>query len=360
MVTHWGSFLKAKLLHQRVRYLSRCDWNNRHRKVFQLNAGYGAKCDAFTEASHLKKWRRLRSDVSINTLRVCHGISGAANPDIVPEEVYVSEIEPCLNRYQEVAYLANKNLYNRWFPDGIFPTTFLHNIDGDLYDSSYQKLDQRDLDLALLPYPVVYKPSLGPGGGYGVCFPANRQELEEVMRNKTNFVVQEKLAQHQFLQRYSSSSLNTFRVCTYRSVKDNQIHVLNVSMRMGKGGSLDNETAGGIVCAVREDGSLNSYAVDKYGVKFSRHPDSGIDFSQNTTVPDFQELLQVSRQIAGNVFLARLVSLDACLDEEGKWRIIEINLKNQTIRFAQYAGKPFFGAFTEEVIGYCLQHRNWR
>ena len=51
------------------------------------------------------------------------------------------------------------------------------------------------------------------------------------------------------------------------------------------------------------------------------------------------------------------------MDSDEKWRAVELNLFGQTTRFTQYAGQPFFGEFSEEVIDYCkknhwaLKHR---
>ncbi len=361
-ISGFGSALKAQLLHKRIRYLSKKDWNNRNNHVFRINPEYRNSTTSEVEAIHHSIWSKLRPDFSFDTLRICNGISGVADPETVPEEVYVSEIEPCLNHYRDISYLANKNFYNRWFSNGLFPNIFFHNIDGDFYDNTYKLIDQCELDSIIekLKFPVVIKPSLGPGGGKDVYFPKDRVTLEKFMIGNINFVVQELIYQHEFFNSYNPNCLNTFRVCTYRSVVDNVVHVLNVSMRMGKGGSLDNETAGGIVCGVLDDGRLNNYAVDKFGAKFFCHPDTGKDFSEQEIIPNFSELIELSKNTAQEIYLCRLASLDACLDETGKWRLIEINLFNQTIRFSQYVGRPFFGRFTQEVINYCIKHKKWR
>ena len=239
------SQLKARVYHLRVRQLSRRDWRLRHGKVFKLNPRYGAPCSSAVEKAHICLWRQLRPDISLDTLRICCGISGKTDPGIVPEEVYVSEIEPCLNRYREAAFLANKNFYNRWFPGSLFPEVFLHNIDGDFYDAHYQQLSLTSAKLLMkdLVFPVVLKPSLGPGGGRGVYFIKDVNELCARSEGQRNFVVQQVIRQHPFFAKFNNVGLNTLRVCTYRSVADGKIQVLNVTMRMGRGGSLDNETA---------------------------------------------------------------------------------------------------------------------
>jgi len=150
--------------------------------------------------------------------------------------------------------------------------------------------------------------------------------------------------------------LNTLRVYTYKSVASDRIHVLNVALRMGRGGSLDNLTAGGIACYVRPDGRLNTYAVDNYGAKFDRHPDSGLPFGPNALIPAFSSLLDLTRELAAALPMIRIAGWDMSLDPEGRWRCIEVNLSGHSIRFAQYAGQPFFGELTDEVIHYCLRH----
>ena len=98
---------------------------------------------------------------------------------------------------------------------------------------------------------------------------------------------------------------------------------------------------------------MNSYAVDKYAGKYWEHPDSRVGFSEDEHIPDYEAMVSLALRIAERLPLIRLASLDLCLDRDSGWRILEINLFSQTIRFAQYAGVPFFGEYTEEVVEYC-------
>lgn len=355
-----GSRFKTALLRWRMRHLSKRAWRRRHRRVFELHPGYRRPAPAGVEREHLRLWRQLRPDVSVDTLRICYNISGRAEPLTVPEEVYASEIEASLNRHDHVSLLENKNFYNRWFRDGLFPDVYFHNIEGGFYDADYRPLKKRDVSRLLekIEYPAVMKPGTGLGGR-DVHFPQNRAALEALMAGRRNFVVQRKVESHPFFRRFHDHGLNTIRVCVYRDVARDELHVLNAALRMGRGGSLDNLTDGGIVRFIREDGTLNDYALDKYGGRFSRHPDTAVDFSRTEPVPDFEELKRLAESLARHLYLARLVSFDFCMDEAGRWRPIEINIENQTIRFAQYAGRPFFGSFTESVLDYCKNNPRW-
>src|SRR5699024_10072732 len=101
----------------------------------------------------------------------------------------------------------------------------------------------------------------------------------------SDFVVQEQISQHEFFRKYNPVGLNTIRVYVYKSVINSRWHVINVALRMGKGGSLDNETDGGIYTMINEKGVMNGYAVDKYGQRFTTHPDT--DFSFDDQIPAF-------------------------------------------------------------------------
>lgn len=361
MVKRWAEHLKSFAVRTRKRQLVDRAWRERHGKVLELHPQYAEPCERDVEESHRAIWRRLRKKVSLQTLRICSNISGRSDPRIVPEEIYATEVEPALNRREERLFLTNKSVYERWFGKGVFPHCFLHNIDGVFYGPDYERLSDGAVEEVVegLDYPVVVKASMGPHGGRAVHFPEGPDQLLPLMEGWSNFVVQERIRQHPFLERFNQHGLNTIRACVYRSVETDDVHVLDSALRMGKGGSLDNETQGGIVCHLGEDGRLNDYAVDKYGGKFSAHPDSGLAFAEQDPIPGFEDMERLVSRTAESVYFARLISLDVCLDAEGGWRIIEVNLGFQTIRFAQYAGKPFFGEFTDEVIDYVEENPRW-
>ena len=355
-----GSRAKIAVLRRRIRYLSKQDWRMWHDRVFELHPEYRRPAPRKLERAHLAMWRPLRPDMSLNTIRACYNMSGVADPEIVPEEVYTSEIQAALNRYDQARFLDNKSALNRWLPEGLPPEAHLHNVDGWFFGGDYEPLEPEDVDRLLdrLEYPVVIKPTMS-GGGKDVYFPADSAELRSRMAGKKNYIVQRKLRQHPFFSRYYDRSLNTIRVCVYKSVRDGRVHFLNAAWRIGKGGSLDNLTAGGMVRFIHEDGRLNDYALDNWGERFEGHPDSGLEFPGDERIPKFDELRKLATRLAGQVFLTTLVSFDFCMDEDGRWRVVELNLGNQTIQMAQYAGRPFFKPFTREVIDYCLAHPRW-
>lgn len=193
-------------------------------------------------------------------------------------------------------------------------------------------------------YLSTCKLSIGIAGGIGIKAINN---LKEVLSTYENLACQEKIIQSKLIDRINPG-INSIRTCLYRT-RSGKFKVLNNSIRFGVAGSLDNETAGGLVCNIGNNGYLNTYAVKKYCEKHKIHPDSKVSFS-DIVIPFYDNLFQVAEMIANQIPLCNLVSLDMCLDINNNWRCIEINLAEQTIRFAQYAGVGFFGDYTDEVI----------
>ena len=344
------------LLYREKRAAIEKDWKARFQRIYGLHPEYRTLAPTELEHQHTAYWKRF-GKVGLDTLRVCYNIAQKADFRIVPEEIYASTLERCLNAGDFPHFLSHKGFYERLY-GSIFPHVFLQRIEGLLVDSDLRPIDPSTVDVLLrhLPYPVVFKPSIDSSGGRGLAFPRSAEDLSALLETRPNFIVQETLPQHPFFSGYNSFGLNTLRVYVYRSVSNESYHVLNVTARFGRGGSLDNETAGGIVAFVNPEGRFCGYALDKYGQKFITHPDSGLPFDHRRLIPDYQGLIESASQLAASIPLLRLIGFDYCLQQDHTWRCIEINSVGSTIRFAQYHGEPFFGAFTDEVIEYCLRH----
>lgn len=348
--------LKNTLLYlSRVRGAKK-SWNKRHKSVLSVNPAYDKPCNSQTENEHKKLWSDFRNKPDVTTLRISKNISGVSNPRIIPEDIYRADVEPTLITDKSVDYLGIKSFYNQWFSSGVFPRDIFHCIDGqylnaDLNMSSYEEFKSR---AGRIEYPVILKPNKDTYGGMDINIVKSAEELLHLAKQRKNFIVQNKIEQHNFFNELYSKSLNTIKVFLYRSVNDNKLHILSMALRMGKDGSLDNEAAGGINTFINDDGTLNGYAIDKYGNKHMQHPNTKLTF--DFKIPDFEKLKTLSLKIGNKVFYTRIFALDACYDKNGNWRIIELNTYGQSIRFSQYGGQPFFGKFTDEVIEHCTKN----
>lgn len=297
-------------------------------------------------------WKAISPLISFKTVEITKSLSGKFNKKIVPEEFYPLYFEPHFNKDNSVGFLQNKSIYNKWFSEGIFPKDFFHKIDNVYYTYNFDIIDNINdfivSNVLKTDYPLVAKPNKDSYGGADIYFVNNQEELKEIIQKHEDLVVQEKIQQSILIDDFNKDSINTVRVCLYKDEKG-LIHILNSSIRMGKDGSLDNLSAGGIVCNIKSTGLLNEYAVSKFAVKYLKHPNSGLVF-KDKELPLYDDLKRVSKDIAEKIIGIRLISLDMALDSNNNWRCIETNLFGQTIRFAQYAGEPFFGEHTDKII----------
>ena len=356
------SSLKAWLLHQRVRQLSRAERYEWFHSVRKIHPDLFKPGNADSERKHRLIWGRLRKDFSPMTLRVCGNLSGVWDPYILPLEVYTSEIEKVLCPEVTSAFQAHKSLYEKCFPKGIFPHTYIHNIDGLLYDEHYQLKSETEIKeiISSITYPVVIKPNIHSKGGKDVAFIDTPDLLNKSLHGMRNYVVQERIVQHHSFDRFNSCGLNTLRCCVYRSLTDDSFQVVSMALRMGRSGRLDNLGQGGLACAIHEDGEMHTYGVDDCLNKYTQHPDSGVQFESVGRLPKYDELITMLKTAASQVWFHRLVSFDVGYDEAEHWRLIEVNLRGQTISLAQFAGLPFFGKYSEEIIEHCMLNRPWR
>jgi hypothetical protein len=358
-----GGSIGLKILHQWSKITSNIGTREFENLSFKTHPEYRHPVDSRIEKAHKKLWSVLRRDFDLDTLRLCCNISGNVSPYYVPGQVFASDIQRSLCGWQEeIMYISNKSYYNRWYQNDVFPWVYLHNIDGDMYNSTYELVSGEQVKEILdsLQFPVVIKPNIGAMGGANLYFPKNQKELELRMHGNKNYVIQELLHQHEFFAKYNRYGLNTIRVNLYRSVKNNEMHYLHAILRMGKGGGLDNITAGGIYCLIHSNSYLNSYAVGRHGEKYEEHPDSKLKFSEDDKIPMFEEMKKLAITVARDMYFARIISLDMSLDEQSRWRVIEINLNDISLNLAQYGGEPFFGQYTEEIIEYCKNNPWWK
>lgn len=301
---------------------------------------------------YIEKWSVFGFKVEVDTFILCYNLSGIIDYNIVPENLFAAVIEPKLNKYKnkQLSFIAIKNIYSKWFEgEDIFPKIYLNKIDGIYYDGYLKAIDDLDnyLNNVEINFPIICKPSLGTAGGQGVKTLKNLEDMKNNLDFYDNLVFQEKIVQHDSLQKIHTG-INSIRTCLYRT-KSGKFKVINNSIRFGVNGGIDNLTAGGMACNIHDNGKLNSYAVKKYCEKFFNHPNSNVRFSE-VVIPNYSNLFEVTEYIANQIPLCNLVSLDMCLDINGRWRCLEINLTSQTIRFAQYAGKGFFADYTDDII----------
>lgn len=135
-------------------------------------------------------------------------------------------------------------------------------------------------------------------GGAGVCKilcpdSADFDRLYNQLRQNNQMLVEQAIAQHPDLNRLYPNSINTLRITTVIGA-DGRAHIMYSLLRVGHGGNcVDNISSGGMYTAIDHDGRPKGPAFcDKTGQYFSRHPDTGTDFT-TFVVPCFRQAQQL-------------------------------------------------------------------
>jgi hypothetical protein len=291
----------------------------------------------------------------------------------VPEDIYYTEIEPRLNNKLFSKAWTDKNSYELVLGNRMKrPEIVLRCINGVLYTPDFTAVGRPE------QYPgfpqefkgerLVIKPTMDSGGGKAVRVVKVTDAGPEINPPAPgvttlpglfslyggNFIIQKYIRQHPWFARFNESSLNTIRVLTYRSISDEKVHVLHRLLRAGRPGSVvDNQSSGGIACAIDAGGRLMNYGIDKSG---TRHPGTqSIGFGEAGEVPFMKEITATALEVASCYRYSRLLGLDFAVNAEGEVILIEVNDSNNEINFFQMSSGPLFGEFTGEVAEGCLQ-----
>ncbi len=124
-------------------------------------------------------------------------------------------------------------------------------------------------------------------------------------------------------------------------------------MRMGRSGStVDNTSAGGLVCGLDNEGNLLDFASsDKLDFKCSEHPDTHIVF-KNHKIPEVPKVIKAAKKMHMLVPQLGIVNWDFTITEDGKPCLIEANCEYAAgydlIQTAH--GKGIFGEDTPYIF----------
>lgn len=316
------------------------------------------------ESEYKKKWKALSNKVDVISYRLYSHYCGSV-PYIVPEGIGRIIIEEKLNppRYRD--YYNDKSLYPITLGEKVVPQTFICRINGSVLLDNKLKAFVGNVKSACFPSPrVILKPSIDSSSGRGIeIFDytigeyTNGQVIltnEYLLNYGNNFVLQEVIEQHHDLAFFNKTSLNTIRIATYRSVKDEKVHVLSAILRIGKAGSkVDNAHAGGRFAGIDIlDGHLGNYTCDQYGNKAEKW--NGIDFSvESFYIPYWNDVLVFAQEVASKVYHHRLLALDITVSSNGTPLLIEYNIGGFSYWLFEFTNQKPLGEFTDEIINFC-------
>lgn len=292
---------------------------------------------------------------------------------IVPEDICHDFIETILNPPRFRDYYADKNVFDILFPAGYFPRTLLRKINGIYHDEEYHPIkmtEQRFLQILEQSGTdrIVIKPSVAGNSGRNVRIYYKTTDsitrwrgvsTDDILnltyldqKYGSNIIIQEAAQQSDYISQFNPSSINTLRLALYRSVSDDECHIVGAIMRIGgKGSVVDNAHAGGYYVGIHPDGTFCHEVCNQYGQRLTVFND--VDFTKDYHYPNWEEVSAFAKSIGHHILHHRLLALDIFIDRNDKPHLIEFNLEGFSSWLFQYTLGCAFGDYTDEIIEYC-------
>lgn len=311
--------------------------------------------DTELSQKHKALWSKIGLKSGDRWLRLHVNLTGIEDYTFCPEDIFFSRIERILNDCNQGGYGPDDkcNLY-RYIPKENEPETILRFVRGCFFDGKGLWIN-RETAAKLLKGEFVGKPCHSSGGN-GVEL---RRDLTPEWIEKhggDSYIVQKKIEQCGFTAQFNKYSINTIRMMTMRCPWNGKLVVCRSMLRMGVGDAvIDNMMKGGLCVCVGNKGQLGKYAYDYDGMRFERHPVSGLTF-QGMIHPGYDKMVQTALSIHEGILDYNLLSFDLVQREDGSICVIEINATCQGITQLQYDFGGLFGEHSEKVIDWCSNH----
>ena len=282
--------------------------------------------------------------------------SGEFFPEYIPQDIYVGYIDPYFNDIIAAKYFDNKCMYPALFHDIKQCKNILMRVNGIWTDGECNPVKPNMIESLLSAYDggLFLKEAQTTAGGEGVTYISKEKlSYEEIInvasKYSTDIVVQQELRQHKDMSMLNSSSVNSLRIYSVLGL-DGIVTIYSAVVRMGVGDSkLDNYSAGGMTCGIKEDGTLRKYCVNKKGEKLESHPTSHTVF-ERYKIPSYDKALTLIRKAHPMIAHFRSIAWDIAIDEEGEAVLIEANLCRGGIDSLQVNNGPLYGKDTKKIL----------
>ena len=267
----------------------------------------------------------------------------------VPTCFYHKELIYRLNDYHFRHAYVDKCIFDVFFPDVNRPQTIVKNMNGYFYDAERPLTREEALERCHTIGQAIIKPSQEGMWGQGVNLLSAEDDIDyNGLFNKydKNFIIQQRVEQHEQMGRLNPTSLNTLRVLSYRH--GDEILILYAVVRIGRlGKNIDNETAGGINADIDlASGRIIECAYGTPSEKKILFTDCGTRL-KGFTIPSFYKVVALVKELHMRLPYFNLVGWDWGIGVQGEPILIEWN---RCPDLSQTAHGPALGEMTEMII----------
>lgn len=174
-------------------------------------------------------------------------------------------------------------------------------------------------------------------------------ELKPTMER--GVVMEETVHNHKTVESMNPSSLNTFRVMTFR-FPDGRWESICICLKVGRLGSVvDNRTAGGLLVPIDKDGRTGTAFDTLTNTSSSQHPDSGAQLA-NIKLEMYQDVVDLAIRASAYFSHTGILGWDIALTPDGPV-IIEVNAA-PSVKYLQVV----YGGIVTDEMAQVLKPRN--
>ena len=274
------------------------------------------------------------------------------DPRFIPSVLYYNEILPYLNNLSFKYALQDKSTLDIRFKDVKQAETVCRRMAGVYYDAEMEVIPcgtavklclEREGDLFI-------KPSLYSGSGIGiqkftpsVC---GEEKIKDIFSETGhNFIVQEKIIQHESL-----NAINPDSVCTVRLLSlfaEDTVHVIHTMIRVGLPGSSHVSDQGGYCAEILEDGHLHPKAFRDEEKWLDAKAEGLYDYS--VVIPCMDIIKDEVKRLHPRIGHFKWIGWDFTVDEDMQPLMIEFNTAPGD-DVQRVCGRPLFGEMTDWVL----------
>ena len=271
----------------------------------------------------------------------------------IPDNIYYAEIDTFFTNARRAEAIDDKNLYDLYFHDINRPRAIIRKINGELFDTDYQRINtEQAIERCLQARQVVSKQAIDSCGGHGVKFFDVSSEsvdgLKSWLDKNDNIVIQEVVKQHECLNAIHADSINTIRIMSL--FLDGEVTILSALLRMGAGGSrVDNGSSGGVFCGINADGTLKEVGHYTDGRTCTQHPQGTV--FKGYKIIGYDRCCETVKKLAGRMYTtSQLISWDFAVGADGEPVLIEVNLTDGGLSTHLLSNGPLFGDKTPDIL----------
>lgn len=305
----------------------------------------------------------IGKEITLYSHEYFYSRTGYYSKEYIPRSLYHVELVPKANMVPYRDAYADKNMIDVLFRDAKHAHTILKRMNGYFYYEGKPVSKQEAIELCSNLANAIIKPILEHSGqGIKSLEVKNGETSLEGLKIESvfdkygdNFLIQERLKQHEEMNKLNATSVNTLRILTYRS--DMEILLIYSVVRIGRQGQvIDNQSAGGISAIINEDGKLGKYAYGGFTEEKVEKTDSGTVL-EGFEIPSYTKAIETVKQLHFQLPYFNLIGWDIAIDEEGDPVLIEWNASPG---LSQSAFGPGLGKYTERIIRELWPRKNTR